>query len=156
MLDRLLNQVNILEKGMDAVWLNNEVIAGNIANADTTNYKAKSVDFESVFKDALGSGSLSASGQKTQSAFQTFLQDSSTTSGSGNPMSASAASLAALDSQTSSISNNSLSTTRLDGNNVDVDVEMTELAKNSVLYETLTYSVSKELGRIKMVINEGK
>lgn len=117
MLDRLLNQVNFLEKGLDAAWLNNEVIAGNIANADTPGYKAKSVNFEAVFQETLDAGSFSAS---------------------------------------AGISRNNDVSLRMDGNSVDVDEQMTELAKNSVLYEALTYSVSKELGRIKMVINEGK
>ena len=118
MLDRLLNQVNILEKGLDASALKSDCIAGNIANVDTVGYKAKSVDFESVFRDSLDTGSFSAA-QAT-------------------------------------ITENRHTSIRMDGNNVDIDAEMAELAKNSVLYEALTYSVSKELGRIKLVINEGR
>jgi len=146
MLDRLLNQVNVLEKGLDAVWLNNEVIAGNIANADTPNYKAQSVNFESVFQDALSTGSVSASSQNSPSVFKSFLNNNADSS-------ASASSVSSLDTLISRDQNVSL---RMDGNSVDVDQQMTELAKNSVLYEALTYSVSKELGRIKMIINEGK
>lgn len=146
MLDRLLNQVNVLEKGLDAAWLNNEVIAGNIANADTAGYKAQSVNFESVFQDALDAGSISSSAPKNQSVYKSFLNNDTDSS-------ASVSSAAALKTGISRNENVSL---RMDGNSVDVDQQMTELAKNSVLYEALTYSVSKELGRIKMVINEGK
>ena len=148
MIDRLMNQVNILEKGLDAVTLNNDVLAGNIANADTTGYKSKSVNFESVFQEALDSGSLSSSKNATRQAYKDFLY-----SGSDNSMSGTAVSISPLKV---GVTENSASTIRMDGNNVDIDEQMAELAKNSVLYEALTYSVSKELGRIKMVINEGK
>lgn len=148
MIDRLMKQVNILEKGLDAVTLNNDVLAGNIANADTTGYKSKSVNFESVFKEALDSGSLSSSKSTTHQTYKDFLN-----SGSDNSLSGTASSFSSLNV---GVTENSATTIRMDGNNVDIDEQMTELAKNSVLYEALTYSVSKELGRIKMVINEGK
>lgn len=148
MIDRLMNQVNILEKGLDAVTLNNEVLAGNIANADTTGYKSKSVNFESVFQEALDAGSLSSSKSATRQAYKEFLQ-----SGSDKSLSGTASSFSPLNV---GVTENSATAIRMDGNNVDIDEQMAELAKNSVLYEALTYSVSKELGRIKMVINEGK
>lgn len=123
MLDRLMNQVNFLEKGLDAAALNNDCIAGNIANADTVGYHSKSVNFESVFQEALDAGSFSA-GLKDMPEFR--------------------------------VTENSATSIRMDGNNVDIDAEMASLAENAVLYEALTYSVSKELGRIRLVINEGR
>ena len=48
------------------------------------------------------------------------------------------------------------SSLRMDGNNVDIDREMTDLAKNQILFEALTFATSRELGRLKLVINEGK
>ncbi|MCD8499380.1 MAG: hypothetical protein LRY35_05635 [Clostridiales bacterium] len=54
------------------------------------------------------------------------------------------------------ISENQSTSLKLDGNTVDLDREMTSLAENSILYDTLTYAVSKELGRLKMILNEGK
>jgi flagellar basal-body rod protein FlgB len=44
---------------------------------------------------------------------------------------------------------------RMDQNNVDIDHEMSELAKNQIYYETLVRQLSSELGRLKMAI-EGK
>lgn len=149
MLDRLLSQVNILEKGLDAVSLNNDVIAGNIANAETAGYKAKSVDFESVFQEALSSGSPGTLSSQTRQSYKTYLA----VSGSDSSSSGAASSLSSLDVN---VTENSRNAIRMDGNGVDIDEQMTSLAKNSVLYEALTYSVSKELGRIKMIISEGK
>ena len=42
---------------------------------------------------------------------------------------------------------------RMDGNNVDADAEMIALAENQILYDTMTYAVNKELGRLRMAIN---
>jgi len=43
--------------------------------------------------------------------------------------------------------------TRMDENNVDIDVEMTEMAKNSIRYNTLISQVSAEFKRINIVLN---
>ena len=40
---------------------------------------------------------------------------------------------------------------RLDGNNVDIDTENVELAKNQIKYYTMVDSVSQEFSRLKMV-----
>ena len=136
MLDRVLRQANILEKGLDASWKRNEVIAGNIANADTPGYQSKSVNFESVFRQALKPDSFA-------------LRES--TSASQNPK------YLAFSDQTSAVSvtQDRATAMRMDGNNVDIDKEMTDLAKNQILYDTLTYTMAKELGRIKTVLTEG-
>lgn len=42
---------------------------------------------------------------------------------------------------------------RLDGNNVDVDVENANLAQNSIRYYTLLDSITQEFSRIRMVLN---
>lgn len=144
MLDRLLNNVNTLEKGLDAVWLNNDAIAGNIANADTPGYKAQSVDFRSVFQEALDTRATQGSTANAQPAYQAFLNEK----GSSSAIAASSLDVG--------VQRNMDTTIRMDQNNVDVDQQMAELAKNSILYEALTYSVSRELGRIKLVISEGK
>lgn len=45
---------------------------------------------------------------------------------------------------------------RLDGNNVDIESEMVQLAKNSIKYDTLIQRISSDFRRIKSVINEGR
>ena len=138
MLDRILRQAQTLERGLDASWKRNEIIAGNIANTDTPGYQSKSIPFESVFRQALKPDSftlrpgrtLSESGNSKHLAFE-----------AGQPE--------------LRVQRNPASAMRMDGNNVDIDQEMTELAKNQILYDSLTYAVSRELGRVKTVINEG-
>jgi flagellar basal-body rod protein FlgB len=138
MLERLTLNTSILEKGLDAVWTKNEVLAANIANADTPGYKSKTVDFESVFSQVLQTGGLFAA-DRTDSSFGSALSRTLD-----------------LDDLKAKISENQAISQKLDGNTVDLDREMTDLAENSILYDTLTYAVSKELGRIKMILNEGK
>ena len=38
--------INVLDKAADASWIRNEVIANNLANISTPNYKRKDVNFE--------------------------------------------------------------------------------------------------------------
>ncbi len=154
MLERLLNPVQNLERGLDAVSLNGEAIASNIANADTVGYQAKSVDFAQVFQNAIaGDGVNSSNTAKTQT-YKSWLENSddsfrlpsvqSHTGGAAAPN---------MDFEVSSEPSGKI---RLDGNNVDIDQQMTELAKNQVTYEALTYAVSKELGRISQVLRDDR
>jgi flagellar basal-body rod protein FlgB len=46
MLDKIFESKNIIHKALDASWMRNQVIAQNIANVDTPNYKRKTVSFE--------------------------------------------------------------------------------------------------------------
>ncbi len=48
--------IGALNTSMNLRELNQNVIAANIANADTPGYKAKTVEFESALRDALTAG----------------------------------------------------------------------------------------------------
>jgi flagellar basal-body rod protein FlgB len=45
---------------------------------------------------------------------------------------------------------------RLDGNNVDIEREMAEMAKNTIRYSVMAQKISNEFSKIKSVINEGR
>ncbi|MGE5484297.1 MAG: flagellar basal body rod protein FlgB [Ignavibacteriales bacterium] len=47
-------------------------------------------------------------------------------------------------------------TNRNDGNNVDIDYEMTVLAQNSVLYNALARQISQKISLLRTVITEGR
>ncbi|NLK96947.1 MAG: flagellar basal body rod protein FlgB [Epulopiscium sp.] len=57
------------------------------------------------------------------------------------------------DIQPKIVTENSSLQTRIDENNVDIDIEMTELAKNSIKYNTLISIVSKKFKGINNVLN---
>ena len=120
------NYINVLDKASDASWLRNEVISNNIANVDTPNYKRKDVQFESYLKTAVEGGD-------------------------------------SLDEDINNMDLNTLNATtftefsglsyRYDGNNVDIDTESAELAKNQIRYYNLLDSMTQEFSRIKAVLS---
>lgn len=119
------NYINVLEKGLDASWTRNSVIANNIANVDTPGFKRKDVQFEEYLISEIG-----------------YTDD--------------------LDREVADADlDNLMSTTyteyqsvsyRIDGNNVDIDTESAELAKNQIKYYTMLDSVSQEFSRLKSVV----
>ena len=129
----LLNKLGMLQNGLDVTWKRNEVISNNIANADTPNFKASKVEFDSILKSQM-SNSSEFSMRTSNSKHMNIASDSM------EP-------LVTQDNSTSM---------RLDGNNVDIENEMTELAKNNLLYNALVQKTSKEISRIKYAISEGK
>ena len=129
MIDKLFNNVNILQKGLDASWLKNEVITNNIANEDTPGFKSSSVSFEAAFKSALSDQSFSA--KKTRNQHIDFQSQG-------------------LEA---SVTTNTNTSNGLDGNNVDIDYENAELAKNTIYYNTLIEQVSSEFRKLSAAIN---
>ena len=119
------NYINVLGKAADSSWIRNGVISNNIANVDTPGYKRKDVDFEVYLKGAV-SGGIS-------------LDDD-----------VAGADLEVLSGTT--YTDYSTASYRLDGNNVDIDTENAELAKNQMKYYTMLDSVSQEFTRLKSVM----
>ena len=95
----LFAQVNFLYKGLDAAWLRNEVIADNIANAETPGFKRSFVEFESL---------LQANISDNAELKTTRDNHIKTVSGDVQPK----------------IRQDQKTTVRMDGNNVDIEYEM--------------------------------
>lgn len=124
--NNMFGQINVLKKGMDASLLRNETIVNNIANVNTPGYKKQTVEFESYLKNALNSNSYKVSSIDLNSINPTVRLE--------NPE----------------------HSMRLDENNVDIDVEMTEKAKNSLRYSTIVEAVNNNFDRINIVLNNMK
>lgn len=45
---------------------------------------------------------------------------------------------------------------RMDGNNVDIDIEMSNMAANSIMYNTLVTQLNTRLSVLRHVISEGR
>lgn len=132
MIDKMFSNVNMLKAGLDASWLRNEVITNNIANVDTPGYKSSSVSFETAFKSALNQEGFSS--KATRAGHMDFSDNLPRAT-------------VVTDTDT---------TYRMDGNNVNIDVESAALAKNQIYYNTLVRQLSSEFSKLKMAINEGK
>lgn len=48
------------------------------------------------------------------------------------------------------------SSLRVDGNNVDVEQEMAKVAENSLYFDTLAIALTKQLSTMRYLINEGR
>ena len=111
--------INVLDKAADASWLRNEVISNNIANADTPGYKRQDVDFESQLSKALGKADATKMDSKV-------------------------ASLRRRELEPTTHSDFSVYDYRLDENNVDIQLENVNLAKNQLKYNGLMTSIRME------------
>lgn len=61
----------VLHTAINGLAMRQNVIADDIANVDTPGYRARSVDFESALKSAIGSGQANGDIRATTSADQT-------------------------------------------------------------------------------------
>lgn len=136
MIEKLYEKNNLLEKSISASWTRNEVISQNLANIDTPNYKRKDVTFEQYLNDSLDSRKLE--GITTD---ERHIPIKSKNIEKVKPE-------ITLDNSDTSM--------RIDGNNVDVDSEMAYLAKNTIQYNTLIQMINSNFSRIKSVISEGR
>lgn len=134
MFDDLFSSIDLLEKGLDASWLRNQVIANNIANVDTAGFKSSSVEFESAFKEALEEDGFTT---KTTREEHINFSDS-------------------IDDITAAVVTDTGTTYGMDENNVDIDYQSTELAKNTIYYNTLVQQISSEFRKLSMAINGGE
>lgn len=52
----IFNYINVLDKAADAAYTRNDILANNIANDSTPNYKRQDVQFESLLQASLAGG----------------------------------------------------------------------------------------------------
>ena len=124
-LSNAYNYVNVLGKAADASWTRNDILANNIANADTPGFKRKDVQFETYLKNAVaGTDSLN------ETVANIDLNELNCTTYTDQ------ANLSYC----------------YDGNNVDINTENVELAKNQLKYYTLMNSMSQEFSRLKSAL----
>ena len=123
--------IRTLEKSLDYSTAKNRAISENIANVDTPNYKMKDV----VFKDVLNNN-LSGSTTMKNTDPRHFSIDTD-----------------AGQSFQTSVRNQTMY--NHNGNNVDVDKEMAELAKNQIYYQAIVDRLNGKFSSIQTVIRGG-
>ena len=116
--------------------LRQELHASNIANAETPGYKAKKIDFE----DALARA-LDVDGQL---AMKTSDSQHFNVGGGG------------FNNLQPEIYEDSNGIVSPDGNNVDRDAEMAEMAENKIMYDATVQLINKQLGLLKYAIGSGQ
>lgn len=120
---------NILKKGLDAASERSTVIADNIANINTKGYKRKYVTFEETLKNSSNDLEMKTTDDKHMKI-------------NGD----------AGDIQVKQDNSN----LNEDGNNVDIDNEMVNLASNNLMYNAMISQINSRISMTKEVINGGK
>lgn len=122
--------------GLDGLSMRQHAIANNIANVDTPNYKAQRVYFETHLQRALRGES-----QPGLALNVTHASHLAGTTSSGMPS-------VTVDSRPNTLRN--------DGNNVDIDLEMTDLAETAIRFQALSQITGLKLARLKTLIRESR
>jgi flagellar basal-body rod protein FlgB len=123
----------LLKLGLDASALRGKVVANNIANINTENFKKSYVSFEENLinaKSAADKFSLKKTNEK-------HISESKE------------------NNSLISIKEDSSTSMRTDGNNVDLDIEKVNQAANTMMYNALITQANSKLSMTKSVINGG-
>ena len=119
--------INVLDKAADVSALRNELIANNIANQNTPNYKRQDVNFEAQLTKAMHNSKYVSIDSKVANLRNSALKPR----------------------QYTDYENYSY---RLDGNNVDPEQEQVALAANQLKYQGLMKSISAEFTNLSTVM----
>ena len=118
-----------VKEAMNATSKRETVISNNIANVNTKGYKR----FDVVLKDTVNKNENSNMKKTNNKHMQGDLNDLSY-----------------------EVKRDTSSSMKLDGNNVDVDVEMSNLASNAILFNSLVTSINNDYSMKSNVIRGGK
>lgn len=126
--------INLIIQGLDAASLRQRSIAHNLANINTPGYKRSVVRFEEKLERLLGkSGSVKL--------FAT------------NPRHFPYPGAKTIEPE---VINMVSGTQRQDGNNVNLDIEMSQMVMNTIRYQAMVQQVDERLANLRYVINDGR
>jgi flagellar basal-body rod protein FlgB len=125
--------IQALNQNLNLRLQQQNVISGNIANADTPGYKAKAVSFEAAMRDAMDTGD----GIKLETSDPEHF-------GSKGP-----------EAVQADVYDDPNGVEALDGNTVDRSAEMAKMKENQILYNASIETLRKKLGMLEYGITEG-
>jgi flagellar basal-body rod protein FlgB len=132
---------NLVAKAMDERALRAELISGNIANVDTPFYKARDVDFETALTNEANALMGENDSQKLQLAQTNGMHLEP---------------FKDLDPDKSTVYLRDGHMARNDGNTVDLDVEMSEMSKNNIMFNALSAAIKKDSTILKAIIESSR
>jgi flagellar basal-body rod protein FlgB len=128
------NYLGIHPQALQLEAKRNELLAANLANVDTPNYKARDIDFKTALSAA--SGESNAATPRTTGA-----SGSNAAAGAGGALSTNGAG----DLDSSGVKYRVPMASALDGNTVDEQLEQSAFAENSVRYQASLQFISSAL-----------
>lgn len=123
--------IQTLEKSLDYSTAKNRAIADNISNVDTPHYKAKDIRFKDVLDSTMHRST------ETKRTHDKHIQFNN------------------REHLNYSIHSRKGTLYNHNGNNVDIDKEMSELAKNQIYYQALVDRINDKFGNIQAVVRGG-
>lgn len=138
MLEKIMQSPNFdyMSRGLEAATLRHEIISHNLANVNTPKFKRSSVDFENLLAKEIA--------PKDGEYPMALTHDKHIRPGYPRKRAEATVHLEKDD------------TMRVDGNNVDIDMEMANLAKNQLYYSALATQLKGHVRKIKEVITSGQ
>lgn len=121
--------MQFIKLGLDASALRSKVIANNMANINTENFKKSYVSFEENLDKATEKFSLKKTNAKHLNG--------------------------ELENSLISVKEDDSTSMRTDGNNVDMDLEKVNQAANTLMYNALITQANSKLSMTKSVISGG-
>ncbi|WP_373988523.1 flagellar basal body rod protein FlgB [Duganella sp. BuS-21] len=137
---KLDNYLSFNETALSLRSARQTVLASNIANADTPNYKARDIDFSSALKSALDKNNPNAQQTLNTTAAKHYpnpLQDAGTLA-DGTPLLYRGVVQGAVD-----------------GNTVDMDVERNQFADNAIRYEAGITAINGQIKSMLAALQSG-
>lgn len=128
------NTISLLHQALDLRLTRHQLLAANLANAETPGYRAVDLSFEQALRGALGQGGLRLVGTHPRHL------------GMALP------GAAPVPPQVIE----STAEPGADGNSVDAEGEMVKLAENGIMYSAGAQLVSRTLGMLRYAIEEGR
>jgi flagellar basal-body rod protein FlgB len=131
--DRLEKTLDIIQQNMDRTVARRKLIASNVANAETPNYKAVDLDFQRLVDGAQRVPTVELARTNTRHllpkhpAPELPLSWTPASEGEG----------------------------RADGNTVELENEMAKMTANHLRFQALTEALNRVFGLLKNAINEG-
>jgi len=136
------NVLTHIGQSLDVRLVEHNVLAGNIANADTPGYRPK----ELVFSQAMQAAQSSVSPEKMTATQAQHMDVNGSLAGAGS---------GAMEAANGLVHEGAGITPSIDGNGVDVDRTMAGLAENALQYSAGAKAAQKKLGILRYVVSEG-
>ncbi len=118
------NGVALSEKVLDYLWGRQSVALNNVANVDTPGFKSQYVTFEEEMSRRLSEASSLKKGPKKAVS-------------------------EAIRASQSKLNTTWQESSRLDGNNVDMDQEQVEIVRTAYQYQYVLNSITNDINRLK-------
>jgi len=141
-----------MSKALDGLSQRQRAISGNLANADTPNYKRRDVSFEGALNHALKA-------QRNQGEQNLHVRSNDEVMGlkttHAGHFNVGDFNIKSLDDVSMDIEEQGNIEYRKDGNSVDVESEMVQLSRNTQRYTAITTLQSRNYRTLKSMINGG-